>query len=717
MSKLIKYIKDVSCVFLALLAGQSCADKLPQVLDDATLINRTSEHEYVDLGLSVCWATCNMEASSPYEYGGLYAWGELAAKNSYVWSTYKYCNGSQITLTKYNSYSDYGYNGFTDNKTVLDPEDDIATVLWGEGWRMPTSEEFEELASCCTWEWVTFDDVEGYLVTSLVPGYAGRSIYLRLCGGDFGTGFGRRATNSGWYRVADVCDIPATTFTLYMNNNIYGIGNGNEYKFGSAVRAVKKSPRAEETSLTLSRTALCIEAGGSDTLTVTVKQNYKIMDAAVTFSSSDNGVATVSSQGVISAVKPGKCTVTAVSGTAMAECNVDVTSSQVDPQMVDLGLSVKWASFNVGADSPEKTGFLLAWGETVPKTIYSHSTYKFQSGTYYTVTTKYCDDTEWGIRDDKYILDPDDDAATVLWGSDWRMPTYVEMDELINNCTWTWTTMNGVEGYKVTGNKEGYTDNSIFLPATGICNAKRQMGAGQFGHYLTSSTSDAGYAAAWKLYFDQSGSIKRIGANRYYGYSIRAVANNNRIAIPDPIDLGLSVNWASFNLGASNPQEYGDYLSWGEIYNKGYYTVNNYRYDKEEFLKLTQEDNISGTEYDAAHVRLGGDWRMPTREECQELVDNCTWSWEQYGDNKYGMRVTGPNGNSIFLPAGGYPNPSWSGVGTYGTYWTASKSTYLTGSSTGSNHSYYFRFDENICEVTDYQGSTYVGQLLRPVCP
>ena len=717
MNKLIKYIKYVSCVFLAFLAGYSCTDELPQALNDSALINRTSQHEYVDLGLSVCWASSNMGASTPYEYGDLYAWGELAVKKSYVWSTFKYCNGTQTTLTKYNSYSDYGYNGFVDNKTVLDSEDDIATVLWGEGWRMPTTEEFEELVNNCTWEWVTFDDISGYLVTSCVPGYTGRSIFLRVCGGDFGTGYGRRATDSGWYRVADVCDIPATTNTLYINKNIYGIGGGNEYKFGSSVRAVKQSPRADETSLTLSRTALCIEVGGSDTLTATVKRNYEILEDAVTYNSSDNGIATVSSAGVISAVRAGTCTITAVSGKAIAECRVNVASTSYVPQMVDLGLSVKWATFNLGADSPEKVGYFFAWGETVPKTTYSRNTYKFNSGTYNTTTVKYCDNADWGIRDDKYILDSDDDAATELWGDEWRMPTYVEMDELIKNCTWTWTTMNGVEGYKVTSNKDGYAGNSIFLPAGGICNAERQMGADRFGHYLTSSTSDAGYAAAWKLYFDQSGSIKRIGANRYYGHSIRPVVNNNRIAVPEPVDLGLSVKWASFNLGASNSQEYGDYLSWGEIYNKGYYTVNNYRYDYEEFLKMTQEDNISGTEYDAAHVRLGADWRMPTREECQELVDNCTWSWEQYSENKYGMRVTGPNGNSIFLPAGGYPNPSWTRVGRYGTYWTSSKSTMISSSSTGSNFSYYFCFDESTHEVTDYQGSTYVGQLVRPVCP
>jgi hypothetical protein len=407
-----------------------------------------------------------------------------------------------------------------------------------------------------------------------------------------------------------------------------------------------------------------------------------------------------------------------VSGAYKAECRVDVISKSVTPQMVDLGLSVKWATFNVGADSPEKVGTYLAWGEIVPKSTYNRVNYKFNTGTYYTVTNKYCDNTDWGVRDDRFVLEPGDDAATVLWGDDWRMPTSSEMDELLENCTWTWTTVNGVDGYKVTSNVTGYTGRSIFLPAAGVCEGNRQMGMGQFGHYLTSTTSDAGYTSAWKLYFDKNGS-KRLGANRFSGYPVRPVAKNpdeKKNIIPEQVDLGLSVNWATFNLGASSPGEYGDYLSWGEITGKGYYSTGSYSYNYEQYLDMTNGDNISGTQYDAAHVRLGGEWRMPTREECEELVNNCTWSWEQYEGGNWGMKVTASNGNSIFLPAGGYPNPTWTNVGSYGTYWTATKSTYRSSTSIGSNYSWYFRFDKSMHEVTDYQGATYVGQLLRPVC-
>ncbi|MDY4512770.1 MAG: hypothetical protein SPE10_04900, partial [Paludibacteraceae bacterium] len=109
-------------------------------------------HEYVDLGLSVKWATCNVGASKPEEYGNYYAWGETTTKSTYNWSTYKWCNGSKTTLTKYNTSSSYGT---VDNKTVLELADDAARANWGGAWRMPTDAEWTELRENCTWTWIT----------------------------------------------------------------------------------------------------------------------------------------------------------------------------------------------------------------------------------------------------------------------------------------------------------------------------------------------------------------------------------------------------------------------------------------------------------------------------------------------------------------------------------------------------------------------------------
>ena len=109
------------------------------------------------------WATCNIGANSPEEYGDYFAWGETAPKDDYNWSNYKWCNGVYQTPTKYCDKSYAGYNGFVDNKTELDPEDDAACVNWGPSWRMPTTEQEKELYEKCSSSWTVRDGVNGRL--------------------------------------------------------------------------------------------------------------------------------------------------------------------------------------------------------------------------------------------------------------------------------------------------------------------------------------------------------------------------------------------------------------------------------------------------------------------------------------------------------------------------------------------------------------------------
>lgn len=134
-------------------------------------------HKYVDLGLpsGIKWATCNVGASAPEEFGGYYAWGETDEKDEYSWSTYKWCNGSSTTLTKYCTNSRFGT---VDNKTVLDPQDDVAHVKWGGKWRMPTLAEINELRENCTWSSHSKDGVISYKIT----GPNGNSIILPFAG-------------------------------------------------------------------------------------------------------------------------------------------------------------------------------------------------------------------------------------------------------------------------------------------------------------------------------------------------------------------------------------------------------------------------------------------------------------------------------------------------------------------------------------------------------
>ena len=198
-------------------------------------------------------------------------------------------------------------------------------------------------------------------------------------------------------------------------------------------------------------------------------------------------------------------------------------------QAVDLGLSVKWANMNVGAESPEDYGNYYAWGETSTKETYNWDTY-FDTNDGGKTFTKY------NNKCGKTVLDPEDDAAHVNWGGSWRMPTNAEWQELLNNCTWTWTTQNGINGYKVTSNKAGYTDKFIFLPAAGYRDYSGLDYVGSYGGCWSSSLYE-NYSRnlAWLLFFD-SDDHSLNDYDRYSGLSVRPVL------LPSSTSYSLSAN-------------------------------------------------------------------------------------------------------------------------------------------------------------------------------
>lgn len=182
-------------------------------------------------------------------------------------------------------------------------------------------------------------------------------------------------------------------------------------------------------------------------------------------------------------------------------------------EYVDLGLpsGLLWATCNVGANSPEEYGDYFAWGETEPKSDYYWSTY-FDTNDYGLTFQKY------NNNGGKTVLEPADDAAHVNWGGSWRMPTKAEQDELRNECTWEWTTQNGVNGRKVTGPN----GNSIFLPAAGFRYYSSLYSAGTYGHYWSSSLSTSNSYDAYGLNF-LSGNVRWYDYGRDYGQSVRPV--------------------------------------------------------------------------------------------------------------------------------------------------------------------------------------------------
>ena len=771
--------------------------------EDRIQTNRYPEPEAVDLGLpsGLKWASFNLGASKPEEYGEYFAWGETKPKDAYTWSNYKWCiDGNNHAITKYCTDPRYGYNGFTDGETILNPEDDAAHVNLGGKWRIPTEWEWAELLNCCSSKWTTENGVYGCLFTSKDTG---NSIFLPAAG---------TMLNSTIYSAESYCfywssslntSSSDSAIAMYYSSEEMGTDDASRYG-GPTIRAVYgDSVIIPVESVSLDRTEIELNIGDFLELVATVLP-VNATDMGVVWSSSDETVASVSSTGGVMGIAAGSAviSITTNNGGKTATCNVTVKNSV--PEVVDLGLSVKWASFNLGATKPEEYGDYYAWGETVPyfsrldpltwkegkEAGYDWASYKWCMRSL-NMLTKYCMNPDYGYNgftDNKTVLDPEDDAASVALGADWRIPSYEEWAELMEMCTWTWTQENGIDGWTVASNFNG---NSIFLPAAGFFSGTNSYYAGREGLYWsTSLNQDVNYTYdAWCMDFMSNGA----GWSADYrcdGLSIRPVygeqgvipvesveidkteqelsvgrstllvatvfpsyatnksvfwsSSNESVAtvsstgivtgvakgstiitvttvdggktatcrvtvseavsfpIPDAIDLGLpsGLKWASFNLGASKPEEYGDYFAWGELdpyYSSqdpltwkkgkeaGYYWAS-YKWcmgSIDTMIKycsnsiygyngFTDNKTVLDPEDDAASVNLGNKWRMPTDAEWTELMDQCSWTWTTISGVN-GRKVTGPNGNSIFLPAAGYwDRTSLIDVATFGLYRSAS---------------------------------------------
>ena len=332
-------------------------------------------------------------------------------------------------------------------------------------------------------------------------------------------------------------------------------------------------------------------------------------------------------------VVPGNCSfITVESG----EKTDNPNTPTVTPEYVDLGLpsGVKWATFNVGATKPEEYGDYFAWGETEPKELYDESTYS----------------------------EKEEDAATANWGSEWRMPTQAEQDELRTECSWTWMTKNDVNGYKVVGPN----GNSIFLPAAGYCSGSSLYNVGHKGFYWASSLYTGNTSYAYYLSFTYN-DVSRYSNDRWYGQSIRpvydargdetinepyfSVSETQKVTFsPGNLQYTQSTNTWSFAenqwdyLGAANIAIDADVLA-DKVDLFGWSTsATNFGVSTS-----TDENDYSGSFVDWGTNQIGADapntWRTLTYDE---------WFYLQYdrtnADDLVGVaQVNGVNG-LIFLP-------------------------------------------------------------------
>ena len=375
---------------------------------------------------------------------------------------------------------------------------------------------------------------------------------------------------------------------------------------------------------------------------------------------------------------------------ALLKAAAGIGGSTDKVEYVDLGLPSGnlWAKCNLGASSPEAYGDYYAWGEVEPKQEYTKSNHKwYKEGAPSQGFTKY------NNEDGKLTLEDEDDAVIQKLGNGWRTPTLADFRELTNQkyTTIEKTTLNGVAGYQITSKKN---KKSIFIPCAGFKNSEKPQ---------TRFISDDEEVAvcmtnlrridnmvynAWTFAF-QNDRIGRYGKRRPDGISIRPVKGPG-VPVPNNcVDLGLTSGllWAKCNLGTTDPTELGDYYAWGETSTKKKYYSDNYKHFKTDggikVLKYNEKDGktVLDLNDDAARANIGAGYRIPTKEDWEELLEDCKWeavttTLSEIIDPSQTKviarwKVTGPSGNSIVLPmTSGFRGDGWGVQPDNDTYYT-----------------------------------------------
>lgn len=370
---------------------------------------------------------------------------------------------------------------------------------------------------------------------------------------------------------------------------------------------------------------------------------------------------------------------------------------------LDLPSGTIWATCNVGASSPEDFGGHFAWGETEPKTSFDWNSYKWmnegQSSFTQLNTYTFPDGQTEGcwyegktfVGDSLNQLLLVHDAAAANWGTKWQMPTKEQFQELINSAytTTEWTQLNGVNGRKITSNSNG---KSIFLPAAGEYYGSYLDES--LGAYWSCELSTDNCNSATYLSFNSS-RIYLTSFSRALGHSIRPVRTREHEYVD--LELPSGTLWASCNVGANNPWDFGTYFAWGEIEPKQESNYNWSGYKWCEGTKRTITKYCTDWSYcdeyadpdgkielepmdDAATVNWGSQWQMPSLAQCLELLNPnyTTWMWTQQNE-VYGIKITSKrNGKSIFLPATGDPPRGRFSADDviFGFYWSRTLNTH-----------------------------------------
>ncbi len=644
-----------------------------------------SGRHFVDLGLSVKWATCNIGADAPEQQGLLYAWGETSPKEEYTWDNYKF--GPDTALSKYCAKPDVAWHGFTDTKITLELSDDAAHVNWRGRWRMPTQAEWNELIEKCTWTQTEYMGVKGYDVkaangnriflpapdenalyasSSLLETRPGEALHLPI--------FDQYDVLTAQYRyraysVRAVYGslLPQYSLITFDANGGVGIMHPQQYSKGGLI-PLTEVRFTKQASVFSSWNTKADGSGTSykDKASIITDKSFTIYAQwtpcyTITFDA-NGGEGTMDSLTIVSGTKkllPANTftrsgyvfaawnTKADGSGTAYKE------SSEIAPTE-NLTLYAQWTpcytiTFDANGGEGTMDSLTIAQGEEcqLPANTFTRNGYVFAG---------------WNTK------------------ADGSGSTYNESSKIAPTESMTlyaqWTPC-----YTITFDANG--GKGSMAPQKAIKGEEFSISSNVF--------TRSGYSfTAWNTKADGSGTSYVNNQVIILSQDITLYAQWKKLKGTESghewVDLGLpsGLKWATCNVGATTPEGYGNYFAWGETSPKDSYTWSAYKYCNGSSSTLTKYNTSSnyGTvdnktildlSDDAARANWGGTWRMPTYNEWDELKNNCTWEWTtQNGVNGY--KVTSKtNGNSIFLPEAGYRNgTSVYNVGSYGRYWSSS---------------------------------------------
>lgn len=609
------------------------------------------------------------------------------------------------------------------------------TTEWGEYWTVPTQQQTQELINECTWRTV-YDNNDNFIGYTITSKKNSNSIFLPATKGYIDTDGSTKRKGYSFYWTSTGNSTKGTSLEL-LNEETEG-----EFKDWDAVRKMAVRPVWVKTEtpveinvkLTLAMVGEPTETGA--TCSIAIETNGEVETCGVQYATSPNALANAtkiranisgsSAMVTLTSLEPGTKYYVRAYATAkytdktFYSDNVSFeTAEQVvldeyaKAKPVDLGLSVKWASWNMGSQKIGDMGKYIGWGVLSDEvTSTNASDYAPQL---------------WG--DDKVLAGDDQyDIATSKWGNGWSIPTMTQWRELASSCDWKQDTEidskgNTVHGFRVTG-RGSYSDRSIFLPWAGFRSGTSYSYVDQLGWYWTANCSGAkGSAYAAQLLL---GSVELPESQKCLGMSIRPVYNgvveedpandpsmqvystdsDGAITPVEGVDMGGNIKWAQWNVGAKSYGDSGNFYSWGETEPKPTYSNDTYTCD----LKGKYGDNISGfkNDQDVARTKWKRKWRMPTIAEFRQLIlsaDSKKWIYDANAKCS-GLKVTkGPR--SIFFPVAGYYVGANLTQTTAGFYWsTTPYSDY--------ERAQILRFDSSTPGVTS-QTNRYYGLLVRPV--